>query len=212
MTKGQATVLDFSLLPIVDSCSVFKTLPNDLAERLRRLPETLSRAQGASIFAGEAAFDSGPLETDDKARSIESHLRAGLGEFVSIEDVLAADLKAAGLAANAPHRIDSSQNPLLHLCKLLRNINFHVSTTSLTPANGSLLYAGENVPVTKWCIFDLTTDRLLKKREVQRKYQRAHLDAMVDWFNDEQPTFGVGHLVRLAVEIYANEILKAHPE
>ncbi len=95
--------LDRTLLPLIESASIFTILNRTVEERLKAtgiLAETLNRVRGTvMLFHGVG---------DKKSWENEAYLRAGLSEFASIPDAHGRDLKAAGLATQK-HDIRNSK-------------------------------------------------------------------------------------------------------
>jgi hypothetical protein len=193
--------LDFTLLPLIESASIFLALNRAVEKRLKAtgiLTETLDRVRGTVMLFHGAG--------DKESWENEAYLRAGLSEFASIPDAHGRDLKAAGLTAQQ-HNVVDSKNPLLHLMYILRNVNIHAGRSRSTKRNTTVLLAKTAVTYPAVIIDDLKVDQLLTKREVRRCYERRDLEAVVSWFNDNQPSFGAGHLFIRGVEMYCLEIV-----
>ena len=197
MPTSQHNHLDFSLLPSVDVGRTFWSLPPEIAAGIENHPETLLRAKAASHFCGLAPY---PERTgDENLRLREAYLRAALGEFVTMEDALRSDCPAN------PRRIVDSQNPLLHIIKQLRNLQFHLQTSILTPEQQRVLFRGDEHDMDIYHIGDLDVSDFDKLRDA-RRYTDSDKIQMLAWFNQSQRVWGTADLVRRAVEAFASEI------
>ena len=190
--------LDFSLLPSVDVGRTFWSLPPEIAAGIERYPETLLRAKAAAYFCGLAPY---PERTGaENLRLREAHLRAALGEFVSMEEALRSDC-----AGDDVRRIVDSQNPLLHIIKQLRNLQFHLQTSTLTPEQQRVLFMDAEHDIDIYYINDIGISDFDRLRDANRYADPDKLQ-MLTWFNESQRVWGAADLVRRAVEAFAVEI------
>lgn len=169
--------------------------------------ETLDRARGAVMLMHDA-----PTAKD--SWRAEAYIRGGLAEFGAMRDALSRDLKRVGRPDKA-YTPKDSRKPLIHLLSAMRDIEIHTAPSKARSAKTSVTIQRPDGSPFEFeldivLLIDLTTDRLVAKREVAKAYERAQLDATVSWFNSQQDVFGASHLLGLGVAAYCSEILTAH--
>ena len=198
MPTSQQNDLDFSLLPSVDVGRTFWSLPPEISTGIENYPETLLRAKAAVHFCRLPPY---PERTgDENLRLREAYLRAALGEFVTMEETLRSDCPTTN-----PRRIVDSRNPLLHIIKQLRNLQFHLQTSTLTPEQQRVLFMGDEHDMDIYYIGDLEITDFDKLNDA-RRYKDSDKIQMLAWFNESQRVWGTADLVRRAVEAFASEI------
>lgn len=202
--------LDFSLLPELDYAGILTTLNEDIEAMFLKigvLQETLNRAKGALMLFSKAFHANGEAWKD------EAYIRAGLNEFYSIEQALIREHKLAKLPG-PPLEINISSNPLLHLMRLMRNLDVHTESAPLINYDTTVTIHF-NDPPKEWTyttviIKDLTIDRLCQKRGVKKNYEIDQLDKVVQWFLENQKNFGVSQVFRKGTEAYCLEFLSRY--
>ncbi len=147
---------------------------------------------------------------EEHCRYREAFVRASLCEFVSMEDTIKRD---------APHKsppmITDSRNPLVHMIRLLRNLEVHLHTSTLQSDNLDVQLAdaqkqavpGTGHTITRWVTDPLTYADLSRLRDIEKHYSRAALQRLVDWYNSAQVRWGLPDLIYRAVLKYAEEIV-----
>jgi hypothetical protein len=197
MGKPRTTKMDFSQHPDKEKGFRFACLNKTVDERLKRFEATYDRAKGALHFC--ARITNMP-DIDTKGR--EAYLRAALGEFVSMKEMIRRDEDST---TGAP-RIDDSSNPLLRIMKELRNLQFHLISSPMKTEQ--LLVTGSEgeheMPV--WFIENLSIGDFEDSRN-RHLYKSTVLQRMIDWFNKHQRPWGVPWLLQHAVNAYAEEIV-----
>jgi hypothetical protein len=197
--QKQIRQLDFELLPSeesVNSRTIWKVLSKEVEALLEKYPETLDRARGAVLFAEKA---NGHEESWRDA----AYLRGALGEFRSMDEALERDLTAIDLKKS--HKLIDSKNPLLHLMKILRDLNFHVKVLQTVKETRNATWDNHSFNLSIAIITGLSAKDLLSTDNAKH-YTKSDLDLMVHWFNKAQMQWGAGHIVRLSVEYYAREL------
>ncbi|MBN8884610.1 MAG: hypothetical protein J0I77_02710 [Rudaea sp.] len=202
--------LDFSVLPAVQSMSIFRGFDRDIERAMiaaNLFDETLDRARGSVMLLHNAP-------TGDETWRAEAYIRGGLAEFGAMGDALSRDLHIAS-RIERPHAPLLSKNPLIHLLCAMRNVEIHTAPSKAlsSKANVTLRHpdgsdSDSELPIV--LIKDLRVARLLAKREVRRRYKREHFEMIVEWFNEKQKVFGAPYLMGRGVEIYCSEILLTH--
>lgn len=190
--------LDFTKLPTdaaFTSRSMWATLPQPLEARLATLPHTLERLQAAVMFAEQSARQSEP-------RRAAAFLRAALAEFRSMEDMQEVD-KPSSTCLD----LINLNDPLLHLLKLLRDLNIHEKTVKTIPHSVPASFDNQSFSLNVFVISNLrpTDFAALKNR---RHYSSSDLQAMITWFEKAQLHWGAGYIVRLGAESLGEAICK----
>lgn len=201
--------MDFNLLPPIDGMDIFVRLNPTIESRFDQivtLNETFDRARAAVLFFCE-------MEGTHPRWQSEAHLRAGLNEFYSIQDAAKRDFRQVQRKVKPP-QIRDSNNPLLRLMLILRNINVHTRpnrnrTEPITVE--SRLGEPHEVTYAGVLIDSLTTADLMAQRDVRKNYQASDVRQIVDWVMDKQGVFGIGEVFRAGVNSYCKEILDAVP-
>lgn len=193
--------LDFTMLPTLEKGSAVYRLPPELDRKLSAFPATYDRARGALSFSvkinHEPRCDDG---ADMKAR--ESLIRAALGEYVSMEEAIKWDRPDS----QTP-RIRDSRNPLLHMMKELRNLQFHEITSPLRARPEKIIYAGTEFDVDLYCVEDLKEEDFDRLNNA-KFYSPDDKTRMIQWFNENQAKWGVSELILRAVTIFARDIVR----
>lgn len=197
--------LDFTLLPVIDYESYLLGLRREIEDRMERigfLSETLNRARGAAMLFHKT---NGELENWRN----EAFIIGGLCNFVSMEEALTRDLKKSPGPLSMV-TIKDSKNPLLHLMDLLRDVNIHATSFTLSPQSITLInQAPEPLKFTKSVVLiaDLNVQQLHRKQEAQRQYDQQDLGRIVNWFNEKQEIYGASHLLVKGVGVFCSEII-----
>ena len=120
----------------------------------------------------------------DKIRP--SYFRASLGELCREEDIM----KAIGIEL----KFKDSDNPLLHIIKLLRNYQVHIGSIALASGKISIEYAGQ-VEAYQSFIVDNTNVADLRKLDSAKDYTDDQLRELLSIFETHQRRFGVVQLL-----------------
>ncbi len=194
--------VDFSLACDLSWGHLIRKLKPELNAKLAQFPETHDRAVGAFWFSH--LLDGEPLGLKQR----ESYLRAGLAEFVSMQDSLARDLKHAQISAQ-PLKIRECQEPEVHIFQYLRNLELHLQTSQVVSGRMNVV-AGENeLEITTWFIGDLDFALVAEARNAAW-YSEPDLRSLVEWFNNAQKAWGIDELLRRAVIAYATRIVELY--
>ncbi len=200
MSHQKTNNLDFSLLPKLDRYSAFMQLPPAVDQELSRLAATYDRARGALHFCARIGNTPSSEDGSDVKRR-ETCMRAALGEYVSMEETIHWDRPG-----DKHPRIRDSRNPLLHIIKELRNLQFHLLSSPLESRQQSVIYASRECDLCVWYVEDLSVARFRLLRNAEH-FRPDDQSRMIQWFNENQRSWGVAELILLAVGAYAEEIL-----
>jgi hypothetical protein len=194
--------LDFGLLPTLEAGAMFVALDPELDERLKSFPATHDRAMGALAFSARIS-NTRASEDGSDIKLREAFCRASFGEFVSMEESIVYD------CPNGQHpKIADTRNPLLHVLKQLRNMQFHVMNSTLENEEHGVVWAEQESRMKFWYIQDISVTDFNRLRAAHR-YSHGDKEEMVSWFNTSQRKWGVTQLILEAVGAYANIIVNS---
>lgn len=205
------STIDFSLVADLERPSIWFGLPLDLEKALAALPETQARVEGTLHFAYRSNCDATTMLVMESKEQIfrEAYFRAALGEFVSMEEAAILDFKNSG-KTTMPPRANALSNPLFHVFREMRNVNFHLTRSRIQMSNrlATITLADQTHEVdyglTLISGFDEPTFARLQNA---RNYRTSDIKALVEWFDLVQREWGAPHMLRLAVIAYANHLL-----
>jgi len=209
-------VLDFTLLPNIDSMSIFSTLPEPLDRELGLsvgFDEFHQRAKSALMFFGQLTHENEPWQN-------EALLRSGLNEFYSLNDALRRALKIRGIRKESVPGWEENPNPLLQLMSILRGVWVHAAVTSSTSRSVDLILRSGLPTEETWSVnvVVLCDDAKVaflesgifkpKKNGKKVTVNKDQFEFAIDWLLEKQNSFGVAHLFKIGVEMYCEEALK----
>lgn len=175
-------------------------LKPELDRKLQTFPATYDRAKGSLTFSARMCnVPDSSYSADVKLR--EAYCRASLGEFVSMEESIVYDDPDGN-----HHRIVKSRNPLLHIMKQLRNLQFHIISKSLDSQEHRVVWAGQESTMRFWYVDNILIDEFNRLRDAQY-YSDKDKKQMISWFNTSQRKWGVNQMILEAVSAYAMEIV-----
>jgi hypothetical protein len=193
--------INISLAPVIDRGYVFFALDDTVRDQLSKYPQLLDRIQNSITFLVTP-------HRDDRFHG--ALLRASLTELVSTEDVQ----RWLGLPAC---RLNDSGSPLLSVSRELRNLEVHLSSSTITGEKRDLLWGNaddpENARPVNWeitWIDDLDISKFEKLRGFDKKYDRNEFKQALDWFDDVQKEWGIEEIVRRAIHEFAKKLISRH--
>jgi hypothetical protein len=182
-------------------------------ERLTEFRELHERLKGCVEFC--FLLNQGLSGTEKSALSVaelsdrRKFLRAALAEFASMED--AAIFDANALSQSTPPRMREGPDPRIHVTRLLRHANIHLSASPLSSASRDAIWNGPSG--TQEFVYDLLVakglETSIRSTRDARMYEPTQLDAMIAWIVAEQDEWGIGHVVLRSAELYASAVLEA---
>jgi hypothetical protein len=199
--------LDLAKLPEVRSKRIALSISDDLKERMRVLPRCLDRALNATRFAFWSSCGANVLICPQRelAGLRDGCFRAALAEFVSIEEVMRLDMDDAG-GRDRQLRMDETDDPKLHLFRLLRHHEIHLAHSRLSATEKEFLVGEKSILLPVWSLEEISTQSLMRVRNAKR-YTPSDIKAMVDWLDVNQRDWGIQHLFLLAVESYCENLV-----
>ncbi len=193
--------LDFKNHTHIDHGYLLIPSPNKLLEKH---PDIYDRFCGVIYLITKIDGNSDVHIASNLAKSMAC-TRSALSEFVSIVEYLKENYPKL---ANHNYRIYSSTNPILHMIKLLRNYNIHLSESILSEKKMSVTTAIDpsiEHELTVKYISNLSAQELRKLRS-SKDYDDNCLSSMIECFNIEQHIFGVSTLLMKSALEYADHI------
>ncbi|MGR2934238.1 hypothetical protein ABMY10_20770 [Vibrio vulnificus] len=132
-------------------------------------------------------------------------IRAALCELISIEDYIKQSYPALEYS---DYQVYKSQNPIIHMLKLLRNYNIHLSHSILgtkpmmvmLPANLDKVFEIEVEYISNLSISEL------RRLHSSKDYSDEQLSQMIECFDAQQHKFGVTTLIIKAALDYSERI------
>lgn len=193
--------LDFATLPTILHHRLFYGMPPFVEEPLAavRLPETVDRLRGASLFLGHVSAE------DPEWRSL-AYLRAGLSEFRSVAQALNWDLGRRPV--HSPHK---STNPLVHLVFRLRRLAVYVANarTSTRDVTASITLGDRTTSADiKVLLIDDLHGYLTRER--LDTYHPEDIRRVCEWFDQEQKQWGASQVLDVGVLQYCQELVAVY--
>ena len=203
--------VDLSLLSHFSPPGVFTLIQRDVWESLEPLPEVRERVDSIVSFCHllRSDFHDKNDPSPDELVARRKYLRAALAEFSSMEDAALVDFPR--VSRNTPPLMHSHSDPRIHIARLLRHANIHLSATSLSHAHRDAIWNGPDGPqnFTFLVILGEQIDASVLATRESKKYERAVLGEMLHWLDEEQREWGLGHVVLRTAELYGKYLAAA---
>ncbi|MDB5978364.1 MAG: hypothetical protein JWR07_5124 [Nevskia sp.] len=177
----------------------FECLAEPIERLLRQfLPATLERLNGTLTFAHKLS-----LAQPSEHEAARLYFRASLAEYVSIEDVATQE----GDRQFSKFSVRGNQWPLPHIFRLLRHLNVHVQSNTLSDRQVALqlknLPNAQPVNCSLWYVEGLTASHLLQLDGFNKgkipEYRPVDAEKMVEWLEAAQHPYGITDLIWRAV-------------
>ena len=197
--------LDFGRLKRIKYGHAFLVLEQNDKERLAQYPELLDRIENSLHFASQIA---GKYEKPLRG----GFLRAALTELVSLEDVQKDVLKRPGSSPISPHKLTCSGHPMLCVVRELRNLEIHISSSSINREKRNLFWGNvdepENADAVCWsiCWIDNLSPTKFQDLNNFKQYDETEIEKALCWFEEEQRHWGIVEIVFRAITEYAREL------
>jgi hypothetical protein len=167
----------------------------------RNMSTTKECIESAIYMASQIQLVDHDASTFRSERVRAAYFRACLTELCRIEDV--------AKSIKEPISFYGSNDPSLHLVKLLRNYQVHIASSELTTGQALVQFAGEHMVYRSFIVDNISVTEL-RKLESANPYSESQLEEIVALFESHQRKFGVVQLLyHLAkrVELYAQSAL-----
>lgn len=115
------------------------------------------------------------------------YFRAALAEIIRTEDIMQ--------ESGTPFRFRDTDNPLLHILKILRNYEIHIGQNHISAGNVLVRHGEAEGVYESFIVTNLNTDELLKLKDVPGYYTAEQLDELIKLFDTHQRRFGVVQLL-----------------
>jgi hypothetical protein len=199
------TIDRFSDPVLTDKEFVVLFKENYIHQDFNKLRLTNERAEGVFELAKKIGGD------DHKLSGI--YLRASLGEFVSMEETLIADLPG-----QSPLKLNQINNTLLHILRELRNFQVHLKNVDLNYNSSEATIINERDPnfslgpfSTKLTVVDnLNVQELKKLHNIKKYYTDDGIKHMINWLNSAQKEYSIQTLVLKGLKFYTTELARHH--
>jgi len=202
--------LSLDLLTSVPAPSVFTRFRDLEIEELDHFPEIKERAEACLRFAWHMSAGIGiPSEAPPPPNECRKYLRALLAEYVSIEEASSIDLKKINGINSI--KITETNDPKLHILRLLRHGNIHLECSSLSPASRDAIwrFKGDDKQFVYNFLIITNLHNTITATEQARKYSSDELEVMIAWLEREQQEWGIDNVIIYCVELYLRNILQA---
>lgn len=198
---GTIRNVDLGLLGHFVPPGVFTRIDPEVEALLGPLPEVRDRVAGCVEFCGRLELGTtGP--SPEELPSRRKYLRGALAEFASMDDAVQVDF--ANLSKQPP-RMHASLDPRIHVVRLLRHANVHLSATTLSHSSRNAVWdgpAGRQEFEYPLPLGENLESSIRATREATQ-YEPSDLAAMIEWLDAEQREWGIAHTVLRSAELYA---------
>jgi hypothetical protein len=203
--------LDSSNFPKLDSFHVFTSLKKEVKNILPFYPQTYCRAECAMQFCWLILGNKEQLFTDDltkQNRIRESYLRASLAEFVSMEDTIKRETNSKN-----PIKLNNSSNPLLHILRELRNLEIHLTSSTLSYRTENVIWGEGEIQqaleIKIWSINNLKPEDFLELNNAKH-YDKQELIKAADIFLKLQSKWGINEMIFQGINLFCEEIIDCY--
>lgn len=200
--------VDLSKLKSFVPPGVFIRIDPRIEKKISAYPEMYERMEGCVAFCGSIGhldIDENPAKDVHKRRK---YLRAALAEYASLDEAAALDFAVSSTKV-APSML-SLDDPRLHVVRLLRHANVHLSANDVDNTSRPAMWDGPDGTVEfNYHVFyvpDLEVS--IKSTSQASKYNPSDLLKMINWVEKEQMEWGINHLILRTAELYARVLLK----
>lgn len=191
-------------------------IEEDVLKNVLKWPKIYDRAMSA-IWLMNRNVDHWGIKNDGfkndekNERGQAALIRAGLAEFVSIEDLTKHYLSKKVW-------INNTTNPILHIVRGLRNVSFHVSGLNINKRNvhlyiqnknGEVDYNSGSHEINEFIVIidEKDFEEGLKDNNWKKRYSTEEKKIMFDTFNKVQNSIGFYELFRRSIEQYLKDVI-----
>jgi hypothetical protein len=194
-------VVDMAQLVPFRAPGIFMRMDPDLEARICSFPQIAERIESCIRFCYQ--ITRGDLGNGGVADR-QKYLRAALAEYVSIEEVAQGDL-----GRDSP-KIVQTDDPRLHVLRLLRHANVHSTPARIETFSRRAIWPGPDRDVefdyVGYRIPDLNAE--IRKTKQSRCYSDTDLEAMISWLDRDQSEWGIQNTIVRAAERYVEILLR----
>ncbi len=190
--------LDISKATIVEHGYLLIPTPHELLLNFKSVYDRFSCVIYHAAMIGDKPVK-GKISIENKDIT---HIRAALSEFIAIEDLIKNTYP--DIDKNS-YMIYKSGNPILHMLKIIRNYNIHISNSLIkkkTMMAKTLLENTPEIEINVPYISNLSLNEL-RRLNSAKDYSDAQLKEMISVFEIQQHEFGIDTLLIKAAIDYS---------
>ena len=198
MQSGLHVKLDISKATIVEHGYLLIPTPHELLLNFKSVYDRFSCVIYHAAMIGDKPVK-GKISIENKDIT---HIRAALSEFIAIEDLIKNTYP--DIDKNS-YMIYKSGNPILHMLKIIRNYNIHISNSLIkkkTMMAKTLLENTPEIEINVPYISNLSLNEL-RRLNSAKDYSDAQLKEMISVFEIQQHEFGIDTLLIKAAIDYS---------
>lgn len=188
-------------------------LEKEIKNAIDKFPNTSERIESTLMFCAHL-LNCNPKDGQRASMNAGAYFRAALAEYASIEEILNQELPSG----KPRFRLLETDNPLPHILKQLRNLQFHLVASKISDSMIALwlklVPSSEPVDVSIWTISDLTERQFKRLQAFSRSrkgyYNQNQAVEMVQWVNTNQMKFGIHAVIYRGVREAAQRIVTTY--
>ncbi|WP_339879043.1 hypothetical protein [Pseudidiomarina gelatinasegens] len=175
-------------------------LPN---ERLKKFPDIYDRLCACIYLASKINGESGKHGVPDEPVQA-AFFRSALNELYVLEGFIGTEYPSTD---KSKYMFRETSDPILHMARLLRNYNVHISTSILTNKSMKVrtLVTEDDFDIHVNYISNLDVSAIRKVRGHQH-YSDQDLAEMIRIFDEQQHEFGISTLIIRIALSYSNDL------
>jgi hypothetical protein len=198
-TMGSTRTVDIRKLTEFLAPGAFMRIDPAIEPYLLGKEETCERVEGCVLFCWH--LQNTLSTTDDELDKQRKYLRAALAEYASIDEAAKLDLGDA-----APKMIDLD-DPRVHVVRLLRHANVHLSASDIRTIDKPASWNGPNGRQDFTFSVNFIPDiECIRATDQATKYAPSDLAAMINWIDQEQRRWGIENVIIRAAEQYLTHL------
>ena len=190
--------VDLKLLTELAAPGAFIGINSVIKTKLTGKVELSERVEGCLRFCWHVVYDSNAGEPANRRK----YLRAALAEFASLDEAARLDL------GNGAPKMLSLDDPAIHVVRLLRHANVHLSTSILSRSYILAIWRGPNgeqeLDYPLYIVPDI--DVGIRSTRDAKKYSSDELAEMISWIDSEQKKWGIQNVVVRALERFIEQL------
>lgn len=139
-----------------------------------------------------------------------------MGELVSLEEIQKRCKLKYGLT-KGPYTLKQDRHPLLIIFKEMRNLEFHLSTNTVSKISKDLVWGNKKEPekATPICmsfsyIDNLSMDTFIKLDGFLKKYEFVSFEKALEWFDASQKEWGIQEMIFRGLNLYVEKLILHH--
>lgn len=162
-------------------------------EKYKALPEVYDKTCAVTYMASKIESEPDKHKVPCKP-IVEAYIRAALSELIALEEFILDEYHDIDQLL---FKIYKTTDPILHMIKLLRNYNIHVSSSMVSQKSMRVRSLNEKIPefdIEVAYISNLNFEAIRNLRS-SKDYTDDQLRRMLDIFEEQQNVFGISTLL-----------------